>query len=57
MADDRETMSTDPDLPPPPSDEEVARIARALGAPMFNWRETANGGAAKSDEPARAEVE
>ena len=57
MADDREKLSNGPDLPPPPSDELVARVARALGAPIFNWRETADSDAAKSDEARQAEVE
>ena len=72
MADDREKLSNGPnerainetiagtgpgvpddarapgaELPEPPSDEDVERAARALGAPI----------PAKSDEPARAEVE
>ena len=42
MADDREKLSKGPgvaladhELPPPPTDEEVERIARKLGAPFM----------------------
>ena len=59
MADDRDKLSNrpEPELPPPPSDEDVARVARALGAPLFHWSDTASGDAGKSDEPPRPEVE
>lgn len=59
MADDRERLSNGrgTELPPPPSDEDVARVARALGAPLFHWSDTANGDAVKSDEPPRPDAE
>ena len=61
MADDRDKPSnrhrpgTEP--PPPPSDEDVARVARALGVPLFHWSDTVDGDAVKSDELPQPEVE
>ena len=58
MADDRDKWSIGrSELPPPPSDEYVARVARALGAPPFKWNDAPTGDEPKSDETAQAAVE